>query len=113
MLLFSTHCRHHIDYFGVAAVAHCLLFGQYMEVRKTKARWMPRGNFKRWWSADWKGFFEDFLNIDGVDRDCLPSLTDWRQKLLVTFETENMRPRLDRARQVLSRKTSGDRRRTL
>ena len=60
-----------------------------------------------------EGYFEDFLNIDGVDRDCLPYPTDWRQKLLVTFETENMRPRLDRARQVLSRKTSGDRRRTL
>ena len=24
--------RHHLDYFGVAATAHCLLFGQYLKV---------------------------------------------------------------------------------
>ena len=49
LLIVSTHCRHHIDYFGVAAElpAHWLLFGQYMEIRKTMARWMPRGNLKR------------------------------------------------------------------
>ena len=26
--------RHHLDYFGVAATAYCLLFGQYLKVSR-------------------------------------------------------------------------------
>ena len=92
----SINSRHHIDYFGIAAVAHCLLFGQYIEIKKVQGKWMPKNNIKRWWKGDWKDFFEEFLNIDGVDRDCMPSLMGWRQKLLDTFESENMSPELTR-----------------
>ena len=113
VILYLLFVRHHIDYFGLAAVTHCLLFGQYMEVKKINGTWRPRASFKRWWRADWRGFFEELLNIDGVDRDCLPSLLGWRQKLLDTFETGDMRPVLDRAVKMLSRKTAGKRRMTL
>jgi len=105
--------RHHIDYFGIAGVTHCLLFGKYMEIKKTNGKWMPKGSFKRWWKADWKTFFETFLNIDGVDLGCMPSLMEWRQNLLGLFEAENMSPLVDSARLLLARKSSGNRRRTL
>ena len=108
----SLNSRHHIDYFGIAAVAHCLLFGQYIEIKKVQGRWMPKNNIKRWWKGDWKVFFEEFLNIDGVDRDCMPSLMGWRQKLLDTFESENMSPDLTRVRELLIRKSTSSRRRT-
>ena len=84
-----------------------------MEVKKTNGRWMPKGNFKRWWRFDWKAFFEAFINIDAVDRDCLPSLMGWRQKLLEFFETERMDEQIDKARLMLSKKITGNRRRTL
>ena len=94
-------------------MAHCLLFGQYIEIKKVQGKWLPRTNIKRWWKGDWKGFFEEFLNIDAVHRDCMPSLMGWRQKLLDTFESENMSPDLNRVRELLIRKTTSNRRRTL
>ena len=106
--------RHHIDYYGVAAVAYCLLFGQYMEVSKVRGRWAPRGTFKRWWKADfWKRFFDEFLNLQGADKKCLPSLIGWRREFLELFQRENMSPGLVKAREVLERKCAGRRRRTL
>ena len=94
-------------------MAHCLLFGQYIEIKKVQGKWMPKTNIKRWWKGDWKGFFDEFLNIDGVDRDCMPSLMVWRQKMLDTFESENMSPDLSRVRELLIRKSTSNRRRTL
>jgi len=106
--------RHHIDYFGVAAVAYCLLFGQYMEVVKVRGRWAPRGSYKRWWKTDfWKRFFDEFLNLQGADKKCLPSLLSWRKEFLDLFQSENMSPGLLKAREVLERKCSARRRRTL
>jgi len=106
--------RHHIDYFGVAGVAYCLLFGQYMEVTKVRGRWAPRGTFKRWWKTEfWKSFFDEFLNLQGADKKCLPSLISWRRKFLELFQRENMSAGLVKAREVLERKCVGRRRRTL
>ena len=106
--------RHHIDYFGVAAVAYCLLFGQYMEVSKVRGRWAPRGSFKRWWKTDfWKKFFDEILNLQGADKKCLPSLTGWRQEFLDLFQKEDMSAGLVKAREVLERKFLARRRRTL
>jgi len=106
--------RHHIDYFGVAAVAYCLLFGQYMEVSKMRGRWAPRGSYKRWWKTDfWKKFFDEFLNLQGADKKCLPSLTGWRQEFLDLFQKEDMSAGLVKARGVLERKCLARRRRTL
>jgi len=107
--------RHHIDYFGVAAVAYCLLFGQYMDVSRVRGgRWAPRGTYKRWWKTDfWKRFFDEFLNLQGADKTCLPSLISWRKEFLQLFQDENMSGGLEKARDVLERKCAAKRRRTL
>jgi len=106
--------RHHIDYFGVAAVVYCLLFGQYMEVSKVRGRWAPRGSYKRWWKTDfWKNFFDEFLNLQGADKKCLPSLIGWRQQFLDLFEREKMSAGLLKAKDILERKCAARRRRTL
>ena len=63
------HWREHIDYFGLAATAYCLLFGTYMEVVKVGDRWEVKGSYKRWWQVDlWKEFFNEFLNIKGLEK---------------------------------------------
>jgi len=106
--------RHHIDYFGVAAVVYCLLFGQYMEVTKVRGRWVPKGTYKRWWKVDfWKRFFDEFLNIKGADKECLPSLLSWRREFVDIFHRENMASGLNKAREVLERKCLVNRRRTM
>lgn len=106
--------RHHIDYFGLAAICHCLLFGQYIEVKKSSGRWTVRNSFKRWWQVDfWKQFFDEFLNLDAMDKDCLPSLTSWRQKFLDLYSQENMKHGLEKARSIMLRKVTSNRRRTM
>jgi len=70
-----------VDIFGICAVVHCLLHGNYMEViqdPKTN-RWKDKEPFKRYWESKlWIDFFDTFLNIP----DCtnLPSLTNMRRK---------------------------------
>ena len=99
--------RHHIDYFGIAAVSYCLLFGQYIQIKKVNERWELKNSLKRWWKIDlWKSFFDAFLNLDKLDRDCLPSLTSWRQKFRDVFESENMEVGIEKSRVILSRKTA-------
>ena len=107
--------RHHIDYFGIAAVAYCLLFGQYIQIKKVKERWELKNTFKRWWNVDhWKRFFDTFLNIDKFDRECLPSLTSWRKEFLDLFKRQNMESGVEKARNILIRKTATlKRRRTM
>ena len=107
--------RHHIDYFGIAAVGYCLLFGQYIQIKKVNERWELKNSLKRWWKIDlWKSFFDTFLNLDKFDRDCLPSLTSWRQKFMNVFERENMEVGVEKACSILRRKTAAmKRRRTL
>jgi len=106
--------RHHIDYFGIAAVAYCLLFGQYIDIKKSSGKWMLKASLKRWWSTDfWKEFFEEFLNLDGLDRKCLPSLLIWREKFLDLYEKQNMKTSLEKARNVLISKSKSNRRRTM
>jgi len=43
--------KYHLDYFGIAGSAYCLLFGKYIEVGTVKNRWVIKGNFKRWWQV--------------------------------------------------------------
>ena len=67
--------REQIDYFGVCATAYCLLFGTYMEVVKVGERWEVKGSYKRWWQVDmWKQFFNEFLNIKGLEKVCIHHL---------------------------------------
>eukprot|EP00088_Acartia_fossae_P059949 TRINITY_DN716_c0_g1_i8.p1 TRINITY_DN716_c0_g1~~TRINITY_DN716_c0_g1_i8.p1 ORF type:complete len:924 (-),score=191.92 TRINITY_DN716_c0_g1_i8:570-3293(-) len=76
-------CKH-IDYYGAAASVYCVLFGQYMDVVKTKAgTWEEKGAYKRSWSnqALFKEFFREFINI----KESLPSLKTWRDKFTKIF----------------------------
>ena len=43
--------KFHLDYFGIAGCAYCLLFGQYIEVTTTKSRWTIKGQLRRWWQV--------------------------------------------------------------
>ena len=43
--------KYHLDYFGIAGSAYCLLFGKYIEVSTAKNRWVVKGTFKRWWQV--------------------------------------------------------------
>nr|XP_061806368.1 mitotic checkpoint serine/threonine-protein kinase BUB1 [Nerophis lumbriciformis] len=69
------------DMFGVAATAHVLLFGMYMQLAEEDGMWMPRASFRRNPHADtWRHFFRTLLNVDA----CHPApemLADLRRRL--------------------------------
>ena len=46
--------NYHIDYYGIAGCAYCLLFGKYLEVGLVKNRWVVKGNFQRRWHTKLK-----------------------------------------------------------
>ena len=82
--------------------AYCLLFGKYIEVGTVKNRWVVKGSFKRWWQVKlWEQFFDDMLNPKGEEKECLPSLLEWRKKFLLLFEIEDLREGLVKAREVI------------
>ena len=58
-------------------------------------------------------FFDTFLNLEGADKTCLPSLTEWRRKFLDVFHENNMVDELDKLENILDRKINRKRRRTL
>jgi len=94
--------RYHLDYFGIAGAAYCLLFGKYIEVGTVKNRWVVKGSFKRWWQVKtWEKFFDEMLNPRGDDKDCLPSLLEWRNRFLDLFEMEELHEGLVKARQII------------
>jgi len=97
--------KYHIDYFGIAGAAYCLLFGKYIEVGTVKNRWVVKGSFKRWWQVKlWERFFDDMLNPKGEEKDCLPSLLLWRERFLQLFEIEELRDGLVKAREIIELK---------
>lgn len=91
----------HIDYFGLAGIAYCLLFGGYINnnIVKIGGKWGIKGAaYKRWWQVEWKMFFDDILNVKGASKgckDCLPDLMKWRSKLLEVFREKNMAEKLE------------------
>jgi len=92
--------REHIDYFGVCATAYCLLFGTYLDVVKVGETWEAKGSYKRWWQADlWKQFFNEFLNIKGLEKEHFPSIPEWRAKFQQVFFEKNMAKLLEKARE--------------
>merc|ERR1719462_662362 len=110
--------RHHIDYFGVAATVYCLLIGKYLKVKKSKStgRWEPKEFKPRrgWQGAFWGRFFDALLNLEGGERRCLPNLLDLAEECRVVFRRgEGMQKGLDKARELLVRRTALSRRRTL
>lgn len=58
------------DYYGVAAIAYCFLFGSYMDVKKnSNGKWeLKQGTMKRYWRRDmWQSFFSTLLNSPSPD----------------------------------------------
>jgi len=98
--------KYHLDYFGIAGSAFCLLFGKYIEVGTVKNRWVIKGNFKRWWQVKvWTRFFDDMLNPKGDEKEYLPSLLEWRKRLLDLFEeNDELKIGLTRAKETIEMK---------
>ncbi|TIA87156.1 hypothetical protein E3P99_03346 [Wallemia hederae] len=63
------------DYFGLAAIIHCMLFGKYIETVEAGGRIKLRNNLKRYWQHEiWSSVF-DFLLNPGMYKDTLPALS--------------------------------------
>jgi len=68
-----------VDYYGIASIAHNLLYGSYMNMKKSGGKYRPEGTPRRWFNADlWKDFFNDFLNIESCEK--LPDLEGMRRR---------------------------------
>ena len=95
----------HLDLYGIAGCAYCLLFGKYIEVGTVKNRWVVKGNFQRRWQTKlWLQFFDNFLNPHR-DLNMLPDLLKWREKLLDLFsKEEDLREGLKKAQEVIRTK---------
>ena len=95
----------HLDLYGIAGCAYCLLFGKYIEVGIVKNRWVVKGNFQRRWQTKfWLQFFDDFLNPKR-EAESLPDLSKWREKLLDLFMKESdLKDGLEKAQEVIDSK---------
>lgn len=72
-----------VDLYGVAGVAHALLFGKYIEVEQKNFKWGIKTKLPRYFNKEiWDTFFMTLLNI----RNCneMPNL----QNLRALFEEE-------------------------
>ena len=106
--------QYHLDLYGIAGCAYCLLFGKYIEVGAVKNRWVVKGNFQRRWQTKlWLQFFDNFLNPKRDMKD-LPDLMKWREKLLDLFnQEEDLREGLKKAQETIETKLLEKMRRTL
>ncbi|KAJ1020216.1 hypothetical protein NDA18_005817 [Ustilago nuda] len=51
------------DWFGIAAVAHCLLFGRYMDTKQEGSKYKIAASMKRYWQSGlWNELFDICLN---------------------------------------------------
>lgn len=84
-----------IDTFGVCATAHCMLFGDYMDVtchtdRTGRARWSIKRTFKRYWAVEmWRDVFDELLNVKSCAEQ--PSLSHLCATLEAFFATSPQR----------------------
>ena len=97
--------QYHLDLYGIAGCAYCLLFGKYIEVGTVKNRWVVKGNFQRRWQTKlWLQFFDSFLNPHR-DQNMLPDLLKWRERLLDLFnKEEDLKVGLRKAQEVIETK---------
>ena len=106
--------QYHLDLYGIAGCAYCLLFGKYIEVGTVKNRWVVKGNFQRRWQTKmWLQFFDQFLNPKR-DKDQLPDLMKWRERLLELFmQEEDLREGLKKAQETIEKNVVEKMHRTL
>ncbi|KAK4311893.1 hypothetical protein Pmani_016640 [Petrolisthes manimaculis] len=74
------------DLFGAAAIAHLLIFGSYMEVKKSaNGKWELSGvSIRRYWQKNlWQEAFSTLLNVPSCSD--MPDLTQLREKFMTTF----------------------------
>ena len=104
----------HLDLYGIAGCAYCLLFGKYIEVGTVKNRWVVKGNFQRRWQTKmWLQFFDNFLNPKR-DINSLPDLLKWRERLLELYTKEpELREGLQKAQELIESKLVEKMRRNL
>ncbi|XP_042868187.1 uncharacterized protein LOC122250695 isoform X3 [Penaeus japonicus] len=79
------------DLYGAAAVAFCLLFGSYMDVKKSlSGQWELKGvTFKRYWKKElWRSVFSTLLNVPSCS--AIPSLSELKQEIMTTFFEKGM-----------------------
>lgn len=73
------------DLYGVAAIAHCLLWSTYMNVVKDgRGKWNIKGTYKRWWNRNlWENFFKTMLNVPSCQE--LPDLRKIKEDFMNAF----------------------------
>ena len=83
--------------------------GNYMEVVKGGGDWWEvKGSYRRWWQVGlWKQFFHEFLNIPGLEPECLPSLSAWRRRFCQVFFDRNMSNHLDTLKADVAKSMAG------
>ena len=73
--------RHDADYYGIASIVYCLLFGQYMTTVVHDGRLRIQQPLRRYWQTElWSTLFDALLNppADGVDLGALHrSMAAW------------------------------------
>ncbi|WVF67371.1 hypothetical protein IAT40_002126 [Kwoniella sp. CBS 6097] len=66
------------DYFGLAGIAYCMLFGKYMGTKQVDGAWKIDQPLKRYWQSTlWDAFFNILLN-PGSDLPITPRLAEIR-----------------------------------
>lgn len=56
------------DYYGLAGIAHTLLFGDYIKIRSQQNRYVLQKSLKRYWQQQlWSPFFDLLLNPYGAN----------------------------------------------
>ncbi|RLN97579.1 hypothetical protein BBJ28_00010321 [Nothophytophthora sp. Chile5] len=84
-----------IDTFAFCGTMHCMLFGEYMEVKSRPSAsgsllWGITRSFKRYWQVDmWKALFNTLLNVESCKNQ--PSLPPLRRRLEDYFVTDPSR----------------------
>jgi len=105
--------NYHLDYYGIAGCAYCLLFGKYIDVGIVKNKWVVKGIFQRRWQTRlWLQFFDDMLNPKR-EMENLPSLLKWRQRFTDLLKIGEVREGLEKAREYIDAKILAKMRRTL
>jgi len=92
---------HQADSYGVACVAHCLLFGEYMEVERLvevasgRTTLRPKSVLRRYWATTlWECIFDTLLNKSGGSEP--PVVDELIERIEEHFETSKQaRKKLD------------------
>ncbi|CAH0476407.1 unnamed protein product [Peronospora belbahrii] len=103
-----------VDTFAFCGTVHCMLFGDYMEVKpqrnsKGTTHWGIVRPFKRYWQVNmWKYLFHALLNVSSCTKQ--PSLSNLRRRLEDYFVSDTSRQQelvkqLDRQDRLLRKST--------